>query len=42
MEANQLTRIGSVKMTYEAETRKAFYSAGEFFGVAELALQLQF
>ena len=23
-------------MTYEAETRKAFYSAGEFFGSAEL------
>ena len=39
MEANQLTRIGSVKMTYEAETRKAFYSAGEFFGVAELGIR---
>ena len=25
-----------MKMTYEAETRKAFYSAGEFFGSAEL------
>ncbi|MGA8772270.1 MAG: hypothetical protein WB610_18090 [Rhodomicrobium sp.] len=26
-------------MTYEAETRKAFYSAGEFFGVAELGIR---
>ena len=26
-------------MTYEAETRKAFYSAGEFFGVAELVIR---
>ena len=30
---------GSVKMTYEAETRKAFYSAGEFFGAAELVIR---
>jgi len=26
-------------MTYEAETRKAFYSAGEFFGAAELVIR---
>ena len=28
-----------MKMTYEAETRKAFYSAGEFFGVAESVIR---
>ena len=26
-------------MTYEAETRKAFYSVGEYFGVAELVIR---
>ena len=28
-----------MKMTDEAQTRKAFYSAGEFFGVAELVIR---
>ena len=28
-----------MKMTYEAETRKAFYSAGKFFGEAELVIR---
>lgn len=28
-----------MKMTDEAQTRKAFYSAGEFFGAAELVIR---